>query len=224
MKKLGVATIGQAPRPDAGPILEKHLGGKAELVQVGVLDGMSEAEVNERLAPAKGQYTLTSRLTNGVSVVMAREKIEPILQEKIDGLEKEGCEQILVLCTGVFHNLKTKSAYLIEPDQIITPTVAAMVKGRRFGVIVPLPDQAASLADKWQPHGVEPLYAAASPYEFQRDTLEAAAVSLQQQGAEIILLDCMGYVEEMRQIAGEASGLPVILSNAIMAKIISEML
>lgn len=35
-------TIGQAPRNDVAPIIEKYLEGRAELVQVGVLDGMTK--------------------------------------------------------------------------------------------------------------------------------------------------------------------------------------
>lgn len=42
MERLGMITIGQAPRNDVAPIIEKYLEGRAELVQVGVLDGMTK--------------------------------------------------------------------------------------------------------------------------------------------------------------------------------------
>src|SRR5437899_13083094 len=42
-------------------------------------------------------------------------------------------------------------------------------------------------------------------------------------GAEALLLDCIGFVEAHRRQLAHASGLPVILSNALMAKLVGEM-
>ncbi|MED3552757.1 AroM family protein [Cytobacillus praedii] len=223
MKKLGMITIGQAPRTDVAPIIEKYLDGRAELVQVGVLDGMSKEYIEENLYPEKDDYVLTSRLVTNESVVMSREKIKPILQEKITYLEQQGIEQILLLCTGVFPGLTTSSSYLIEPDHVIPPTVKAMVGDRRFGVIVPLSEQKESLYPKFSPFGLEPLFAVASPYHHDQAGYEEAAENLKNK-VDIILLDCMGYTEEAREMISKATGLPVILSNAIMAKLTSEMI
>lgn len=223
MKKLGMITIGQAPRTDVAPIIEKYLDGRAELVQVGVLDGMTKAYIEENLYPEKGDYVLTSRLVTNESVVMSREKIKPILQEKITYLEKKGIEQILLLCTGVFPGLTTSTSYLIEPDHVIPPTVKAMVGDRRFGVIVPLSEQKDTLYPKFSPFGLEPIFAVASPYHHDQASYTEAADKLKDK-VDIILLDCMGYTEEAREMISKATGLPVILSNAIMAKLTSEMI
>ena len=40
---------------------------------------------------------------------------------------------------------------------------------------------------------------------------------------DVILLDCMGYTEQARDIVANTTGLPVILSNAIMAKLVAEL-
>ncbi|MGN7402313.1 AroM family protein [Cytobacillus praedii] len=223
MKKLGMITIGQAPRTDVAPIIEKYLDGRAELVQVGVLDGMTKAYIEENLHPEKDDYVLTSRLVTNESVVMSREKIKPILQEKITYLEQQGIEQILLLCTGVFPGLTTSSSYLIEPDHVIPPAVKAMVGDRRFGVIVPLSEQKETLYPKFSPFGLEPFFAVASPYHHDHGGYEEVAESLKNK-VDIILLDCMGYTEEAREMIAKATGLPVILSNAIMAKLTSEMI
>jgi protein AroM len=223
MEKLGMITIGQAPRTDIAPIIEKYLGGRAELVQVGVLDGMTKEDIEQNLYPDANDYVLTSRLVTNESVIMSREKIKPILQEKINYLEGVGIKQILLLCTGVFPGLTTKISYLIEPDHIIPPTVKAMVANRRFGVIVPLNEQKDLLLPKYSPFGLEPLFAVASPYKNDVASYEEAANELKND-VDIILLDCMGYTEEAREMVSKASGLPVILSNAIMAKLASEMI
>jgi protein AroM len=223
MERLGMITIGQAPRNDVAPIIEKYLDGRAQLVQVGVLDGMSKEYIEENLYPDEGDYVLTSRLVSNESVIMAREKIKPIVQEKINDLEKMGIKQILLLCTGVFPGLSTESAYLIEPDHVIPPAVKAMVGSRRFGVIVPLDEQKESLVSKFLPFGLLPAFGVASPYHIDPKSFDAAANELKDK-VDIILLDCMGYTEEAREMVSQATGVPVILSNAIMAKLTSEMI
>lgn len=223
MKKLGMITIGQAPRTDIAPIIEKYLDGRAELVQVGVLDGMSKEYIDQYLSPEKDDYVLTSLLVTNESVIMSREKIKPILQEKITYLERQGIEQILLLCTGVFPGLTTSSSHLIEPDHIIPPTVKALVGDRRFGVIVPLHEQKETLYPKFSPFGLEPFFAVASPYHHDKTGYADAAEKLKNK-VDIILLDCMGYTEETREVISIKTGLPVILSNAIMAKLTSEMI
>lgn len=203
MEKLGMITIGQAPRTDVAPIIEKYLDNRAKLVQVGVLDGMTKSYIEQNLHPEAGDYVLTSRLTTGDSVVMSREKIQPILQAKIDQLEQSGIKQILLLCTGVFPGLSTSTSYLIEPDHIIPPTVKAMVGGRRFGVIVPLEEQMESLRPKYEPVGLDPIFAVASPYHNNEANFHQAAMELKDQ-ADVILLDCMGYTEASREQIGRA--------------------
>jgi AroM protein. len=215
-----MVTIGQAPRTDVAPFMERFLGDRVSLVQAGVLDGLTKEYIVDHLYPEQGDYVLTSRLTNGEYVVMSREKIQPLLQRRIDAMEEAGIKQILLLCTGVFPGLTTRTAYLIEPDRIIPPTVKAIAGRRRLGVIIPLAAQQDNIKTKYAPYGMAPLFACASPYK--DDNLPAAAQALKDK-VDLILLDCMGYTEPMRDIAAAASGLPVILSNTLMAKLVSEM-
>ncbi|USG68532.1 AroM family protein [Brevibacillus ruminantium] len=223
MKRIGMITIGQAPRTDVAPIVETHLAGRAELLQAGVLDGMTKQEVDEQLSPGPGEYVLTSRMADGEAVVMSREKIQPILQSKIESMENAGIQTILLLCTGVFPGLSAQHAFLIEPDHVIPPTVAAMVKGKRLGVLVPLAEQKEALKEKYHRYGLTPVFAAASPYVEDAESYREACAELKDQ-ADIVLLDCMGYTEGARELVSELTGLPVILSNAIMAKLVSEMI
>jgi protein AroM len=223
VERLGMITIGQAPRADVAPIIERYLEGRAELVQSGALDGFTREEIEANFAPGEGEYVLTSRLTTGDSVVFSREKIQPMLQKKIEEMEAAGIQQILLLCTGVFPGLKTATAHLIEPDHIIPPAVKAMVGGRRLGVMVPLPEQTDILQPKYAPLGMNPTFGVASPYKNDVENFHKAANELKQ-SADLILLDCMGYTEEARELVHEITGLPVILSNAIMAKLVSEMI
>lgn len=62
-----------------------------------------------------------------------------------------------------------------------------------------------------------------SPFKLDADTYQQAVAPLRDH-VDILLLDCMWYTEEARQLASDLTGLPVILSSALMAKILSEMI
>ena len=82
---------------------------------------------------------------------------------------------------------------------------------------------ASSESDKWKALERPPIFAVASPYTDTLDVVTASGVSLVCRGAEALLLDCIGFVEAHRRQLAHASGLPVILSNALMAKVVGEM-
>ncbi|MEK4851137.1 AroM family protein [Paenibacillus sp. FSL H7-0756] len=221
MKNIGLITIGQAPRQDVAPIIEKYLEGKAGLVQSGVLDGFTAEQVREFYSPGPGEYVLTTRMADGSAAVISRERIQSVLQGKIDAMEAAGIRTILLACTGVFPGLHTSAAHLIEPDRIIPPVVQAMLDGRRLGLIGPLPEQEDAMIEKFAGAGVRLPFAAASPYTGTEADFRAAAERLRDH-ADVIVLDCMGYVEQHRQWAASA-GVPAVLSNALMGKLVAEM-
>ena len=221
MAKLGTLTIGQAPRADITPILDAVLGAELPRQHAGVLDGRSREEIDRDFAPQPDGALLITKLLDGTSVVIDRQHTERAAQAKLTALEAAGCTTILMLCTGHFESLRTERARLIEPDRILPPTVAALVQDAQLGIIVPLAEQIASEAGKWAPLARPPIYAAASPYGGDGLTVAEAAEALAERGAQILLMDCMGFVESHRQDAATA-GLPVILSNALIAKIVSE--
>lgn len=220
---LGTLTIGQAPRPDVAPIVEAHLPPGVRLVHRGVLDGLSGAEIDARYKPAGGEPELVTRLQDGSVVLLSRARMQAGLQQALSALEAEGCDIVLILCTGSFEHLETRRAWLIEPDRIIPGMVAGLVQQRQLGIIVPIASQIASEAGKWRGLAREPIFAAASPYTDTPQALADAAKDLRARGAAAILLDCIGFTERHRSAVAPL-GLPVILSNAAAAKALSELL
>ena len=47
---LGTLTIGQAPRPDVVPIIDRHVSADIRRIHRGVLDGLSHAEIAARVS------------------------------------------------------------------------------------------------------------------------------------------------------------------------------
>jgi protein AroM len=223
-RKLGSITIGQAPRPDITPILDAAIGAGVARQHVGLLDGLSREAIAAGFAAVPDRPELITRLLDGSVVIIDRGAAEAAAAEKLGELEAAGCTTILLLCTGQFAKLACRRAWLLEPDRIVPPAVAALAGDRQVGIVVPLASQIASEGGKWAALARRPIYAVASPYAGDAGAVKDAARSLRAQGADLLVMDCMGFVEHHRKEATEGAGCPVILSNALIAKLTAEVL
>jgi protein AroM len=221
-RTLGTLTIGQAPRPDVVPIIDRHVPTSVHRVHRGVLDGLSHAEIASRYGVESGEPALVTRLQDGSVVELSRARMRDGVQRSLASLEAEGCDVILLLCTGTFEGLACDRAWLVEPDHIIPGIVAGLIEHRQLGIIVPIAGQIESEAGKWPALAQPPIFATASPYTGPPGAVADAGATLKSHGVEAILLDCIGFTERHRAaLAGLA--LPVILSNAVVAKAVGEL-
>ena len=118
----------------------------------------------------------------------------------------------------------TEKVRLIEPDRLLPPVFAALLNPLQVGVMVPLIEQAQSELNKWKGLDKPPVFAAASPYTASKEELQEAARKLAHQGAEVIVLDCMGYSKTLRDICAEAVDVPVIASSTMVAELTANLL
>jgi protein AroM len=221
-KVLGTLTIGQAPRPDVAPIIDRHVPAAVRRVHRGVLDGLSHAEI-ARYMPSPGEPALVTRLMDGRVVELSRRRMREGVQEALAALDAE-CDVILLLCTGTFDGLECRKAWLVEPDHIIPGMVAGLIERRQLGVIVPIASQIGSESSKWRSLPRAPIFGSASPYTGDTDAeVLRAGAEIKARGAEAILLDCIGFTERHRA-ALDPLDLPIILSNAVAAKAVAELL
>lgn len=223
-RKIGTLTIGQAPRSDITPILDNALPDHVTCLHAGVLDGLDDAAIAARFPVGIGEAVLTSRLLDGRAVVMGKTAVGIAVQQKISELAAAGCEMVVLLCTGEFHGLQGDGAWLIEPDRILPPTLNALVGDRQAGILVPLASQIASELEKWKGAAKKPVFAVASPYTATEEEIADAARSLSEQGAEIILTDCMGYTGWHQAICARHVDQPVVLSNQLLADLLRNVL
>ena len=220
---LGTLTIGQAPRPDVVPIIDRHVSADIRRIHRGVLDGLGHGEIAARYRPEPGEAVLVTRLQDGTEIELSRHHMRDGVLGALAALEAEGCDAILLLCTGTFEGLECHKAWLIEPDHIIPGMVAGLIERRQLGVIVPIASQIGSESGKWRALPRPPVFAAVSPYGDTADAVLDAGKQLKAQGAAALLLDCIGFTERHRQ-ALLPLDLPVILSNAVAAKAVGELL
>ena len=221
--KLGTLTLGQAPRADLVPTLDALIDSSIERLHVGLLDGLTASQIDHHFAPRNSEPALVTRVLDGSPVLIARAQAEFAAQQKVSELEDAGCSVILLLHTGSFAPLHSRDSWLVEPDRILPGVVTALVGSRRLGIVLPMAEQIPTESLKWQDLAQKPLFAAASPYELFSDPLRRAASDLRNQGAEILLLDCMGYTGGHRSVAASASRLPVLLSSALVARLLGEL-
>src|SRR4051794_35916097 len=190
---LGTMTIGQAPRPDVVPIIDRYVASRVRRIHHGVLDGLSRAEIDARYKPEPGEPALVTRLQDGSVVELSRARMRGGVQDVVALLEDEGCDVILLLCTGTFERLECRRAWLIEPDHLIPPLVAGLVGQRQLGIIVPTASQIASESGKWHSLTRKPIFAAVSPYSQPPEAVIPVGRDLKERGAAAILLDCIGF-------------------------------
>ncbi|WP_404455359.1 AroM family protein [Virgibacillus necropolis] len=216
---VGVLTIGQSPRTDVTPSIQSILGKEIVIIESGGLDSIADEKIGF-IAPEDDETTYISKLRSGNSIKIGKSKLLPLLQKELKKLE-EKVEVVIMLCTGDFPTLETGMP-IIYPDKVLNNTVKAILPSGALGLIIPLEEQRDTLVEKWDHPNLQIITEVASPYE--ESDVTGAAKSLKNQGADLIVLDCMGYNELHKQKAIKGSNLPVILPRTLTARIAAEYL
>lgn len=220
--KIGAITIGQAPRVDVTADIMRIFDDKVELVQAGGLDGLTKEQIAE-FAPGEDDYVLVSRLQDGSSVTFAERFILPRLQKAITKMEEDGCSLVMVFCTGTFpETLAPKNIPMIYPCELLNRIVPLMTKKSDVVFLTPSPLQVEQSQNKWKNYVDRATTIAASPYGEWED-LERAAEEIKEMDADLIVLDCIGYTQEMKEMFAKKTGKKVVLPRTLLARVVSEL-
>lgn len=248
-RTLGTVTIGQSPRVDLIPELRMAMGlpegegreiGAFRIVEAGALDGLTLDEVRE-FKPDPGDYVLVTRMADGTPVKIAERHILPRMQAQIDRLVKEGADVVALVCTGEFPEFRSERL-LVKPQRVLYHVVAALAEGKRLGVLLPDEDQKPQGYARWssvwsvcRDDGGGDLHKcgdsssegwlrieAASPYG-DPAAIEQASAALRDWGAELVVMDCIGYTLAMKESVRSITGAPVILARSILGRVLAEL-
>lgn len=110
-----------------------------------------------------------------------------------------------------------RNAILLEPMRIIPPLVASIVDGHQVGVIVPMEE----LMNNQKQNGTclkNASVCLANPFWDSEAKLIAAGKALLEKGADVLILDCLGFHQHHRDLLQKALDVPVLLSNVLMAR------
>jgi protein AroM len=217
---LGLVTIGQAPRDDIVASMFGEIG-SSRIIQTGALD-LLDASAIKMLGPTEGDEPLVTRLRDGSEVVVGHRRLMSHLQDAVACAETAGAKAICVLCTGTFPDLSS-CVPLVFPDRLQLGVVDALLPAGTVGILMPHDGQRPMMERKWRTDQRRVATATASPYQPDHD-LGSAVTSLVERGAELIILDCMGFDRRMLADARASTDAPVLLANALVGSVLREVI
>lgn len=213
--EIGFITLGQSPRPDILGEMRDLLGKEIALAERGALDGLTPEQV-EALRPSGGEDALLTRLANGTPVVVEKNMLVPLLNERIAELEDEGVGIVGLLCTEAFIGLKSRGP-LLAPWELMCRTLRAMLPAGKLGVLGPLAAQAQAVRQRWErATGLEAVVQIAPPYQESNDWIGLSEGFLQEK-VGLIVLDCFGYTYQIQKQLYTHTGIPVLLPRLLLA-------
>ncbi|EOF4702149.1 MAG: AroM family protein [Klebsiella huaxiensis] len=220
---MAILTIGVVPVAEMLPLLTEHIR-EDQITHISLLGKMAREEVMQEYAVESGEEALLTLLSDNQIAQVSRQKVERDLRSAIAMLDKQNYDLILLMSTHPFRGFAANNAILLEPQRIIPPLVASIVDGHQVGVIVPVEEILPLQQEKWQVLENTPLYAISNPVSGSKDDLLAAARELIAQGADVLMLDCLCYHQQHRDVLQKALDIPVLLSNVLVSRLAAELL
>jgi len=218
---VGLITIGQSPRSDVVPDMAALLGPGVDIREAGALDGLHRAEI-QALAPTGDDEILVTRLADGSSVFVGKQKIVGLVEQRIAALERGGATLTALLCTGAFPRLRATRP-LIQPHPMLLGTLRGLSWTGRLGVLTPSVPHVPQTEARWRRDGFDPVVAPLSPYEEEDPAAVRRAADAMRAGqAGLVVMDCMGFRRKTRDELRGLTGVPVLLANLLVARLIAE--
>jgi len=199
--KIGFITIGQSPRDDVLSDLPDALR-EVEIVQTGALDGFTFSQI-ATMYPTQNDTVYVSRLRDGSEVKVAKEKLIPILEERVERLRND-VDALVILCSGKM--TLNNSDRVTFPSELLHRKVESIAKRTsKLGVIIPENSQSQAARAGWQYLSTDPIPVAKfSPYSEPIDHLTICSRALINQ--DIIVMDCIGYSKRHEDVVREVTG------------------
>lgn len=224
-QRIGMATIGHAPRLDVVPAMRGYLPEYVEIVERGALDGLERAHTAPYWADP-GQPGIVTALRDGSSVLLSHARILPEMQRTVDALvEQDGADLIVVLCGADWSALRSEKL-IVNPGTLFPAIIASLAAGKRLGIVKPDPSQVEKERARYAALGIDAVVTAASPYSgpARLDLARAAAETLRAAGCDLIWMTCVGMDAEMRGIVADVTGVPVILAHELLARVVTSLI
>lgn len=219
MLRVGLVTIGQAPRTDISDDIGARLPSEVEIVEAGALDDYSSTDaVESELGARPDEPVFITKLADGATVLVDRDAIAAEV-ERVVGELSDDVDAVGILCTGAFPHFDA-SVPVLETGALLRSWTDAIVPHGTLGVLMPKPEQAAQIRAEWSDDR-DIRAAAVSPYEAETDVREAAA---ELGDVDLVLLKCMGYDYATKHAVREVTGAGTLLPRSLLTKAITEVL
>ena len=219
--KLGIVTIGQAPRDDIAALFAAQAPAGTEVVLRGALDGLSDAEV-DTLKPESGADTLYTRLRGGRDVKISKKAVIARSPAAFEKLRADGCDVLVYACTGEFPPMPGDENVLF-PSRVLNGLATGLLPRGRLGLLIPLAEQGEKLASKWARPGLEVVAEALAPSAGAEEA-RAAAARLAARKPDLVAMDCMSYTPATKDWVKGPLGVPALLAITATGRVLREMM
>ncbi len=213
---IAAVTIGQSPRDDIVPEMQSFVP-SAAWIQAGALDDASE-ELLARLAPAPGDFPLVTRLADGRAILVSEASVHGRLQPAGRRVE-QSADLVVLLCSGTF-SLSCRVPLLL-PGRLLATTARAAANDRPVAVFTPEASQIAQQELRWRSSGVNARVYFASPYH--PTDFRSLSARARDEGATLVVLDCLGYTRGMKDEVVAGARVPVLLVRSLVARVAAEL-
>lgn len=220
---LAILTIGIVPLQEVLPLLTEYIDEK-NISHHSLLGNLSRERVIAEYAPQAGEETILTLLNDNQLAQVSRRKIERDLQSVVEVLDNQGYDVILLMSTAAIRGMTVRNTIFLEPLRILPPLVSSIVEGHQVGVIVPVEELLEAQAQKWQILQKPPLFSLGDPVHDSEQKIIEAGKELLANGADVIMLDCLGFNQRHRDLLQKQLDVPVLLSNVLIARLAAELL
>ncbi|MGH7125282.1 MAG: AroM family protein [Stellaceae bacterium] len=220
-RTLGIAVIGQSPRPEIAALYAAAMPPDTRIVLRGCFDGLSEAEIDAR-APVSAADALYTPLPIGREVKISKRAVAERAPMTLAALRHEGADAIVFNCTGEFPPMAGDTGVLF-PSRVLNGLAAALLPRGRLGLLIPIPEQAEILSEQRGRPGVEVVVEVLKPSADSAAVADAAQ-RLAAKQPDLVAMDCMSYTPATKAIVHRAISAPILLAVTATSRVLRELL
>lgn len=221
--RIGFITIGQSPRPDIIGEMKRIIGNEPQIIEEGSLDGLSKEEVFSLLSssPSDEEYLVT-KLRDGTSVVMPKNIIVKRIERVLKNFENQGITVAAILCVGEFPEYRF-NGIVLKPGVLSLKVVSSLYQVGKCVIVIPLEEQRKGAMRRWSFSRIRPNIKVFSVNSDSKK-LENLSEEIEQEAPDFVVLECMGFDEQMKQKIRSKVQCPVILPKTLLGYMIKEIL
>ena len=218
--KAGFITIGQSPRPYIMKNIRDILETTFDIIEDGALDGYDYDEILKVFPLNYDNDIVVTELSDNREILININYLRPLIQNSIERLEKKGAELVVLMCTAEMGFFRS-NVFFVESSAIVKNIAEALGKGKRVGIFIPDAKQMTQMIKKWSSMETAEIHAL-SPY-LNADETEKIIEKYNSKKWDMVVLDCMGYTEEIKNIISEKLSTKVLLSRSATARVVAEL-
>ena len=220
-RTLGIAVIGQAPRPEIAALYAVAMPPGTRIVVRGCFDGLSDAEIDAR-APVSASDALYTPLPSGREVKISKKAVIERAPAALEALRRDGADALVFNCTGEFPAMSGDAGVLF-PSRVLNGLAGALLPRGRLGLLIPIPEQAEILSRQRAREGVEVVVEVLTP-SAGAAAADEAAQRLAGRKPDLVAMDCMSYTPATKEIAHRWIKAPILLAITATTRVLRELL